>query len=83
MFHILKGALEDNPLTNKPTTDKSTEAAEMKSTAYILHSHESLKSLSFKLEPEQGDVLDELEITMTKLEGKYKGFEMLHLPHNL
>ena len=27
--------------------------------------------------------MDELEITMTKLEGKYKGFEILHLPHNL
>ena len=83
MFDRLKIILKNNPLTNATVTFESVQAGEIKSDVDILERHESLRGLVYAPEPEPEDVMNKLEITMTKLRGKYKGFALKHLPHDL
>ena len=80
MFDKLKKVLKRNTLINMSVTVKSGEDAEMKSDAFTL---QSLKDILSQQEPEPEEIFGKLEMAVTKLEGKYKGFALAHLSRNL
>ena len=80
MFDKLKKVLKRNTLINTSVTVKSGEDAEMKSDAFTL---QSLKDILSQQEPEPEEIFGKLEMAVTKLEGKYKGFALAHLARNL